>query len=69
MVATYGCGSSAIADTNVKLCGMINADGGAGDGLVLTLSILSMTALVVAFNLIVWRRVYHFVTKRYAYNR
>ena len=24
-----------------------------------------MTALVVAFNLTVWRRVYHFVTKRY----
>jgi NitT/TauT family transport system permease protein len=35
----------------------------------LTLAVLSMTALVVAFNLIVWRRVYHHATKRYAYNR
>lgn len=35
----------------------------------LTLAVLSMTALIVAFNLIVWRRVYHHATKRYAYNR
>ncbi len=35
----------------------------------LTLAILSMTALVVAFNLTVWRRVYHYATKRFAYNR
>jgi NitT/TauT family transport system permease protein len=40
-----------------------------GDMLTLGLAVLSMTALVVAFNLTVWRRVYHFVTKRYAYNR
>lgn len=40
-----------------------------GDLLTLTLAILSMTALVVAFNLTVWRKVYHFTTKRYAYNR
>ena len=35
----------------------------------LTLAVLSMTALIIAFNLIVWRRVYHYVTSRYAYNR
>lgn len=40
-----------------------------GDYLTLTLAVLSMTALIVAFNLIVWRRIYHYVTKRYAYNR
>jgi NitT/TauT family transport system permease protein len=40
-----------------------------GDLLTLTLAIVSMTVLIVAFNLTVWRRVYHFVTKRYAYNR
>ncbi len=40
-----------------------------GNILTLTLAILSMTALVVAFNLIVWRRVYHFATRRYTYNR
>ncbi len=39
------------------------------DYLVITLSLISMTALVVAFNLTVWRRVYHATTKRYAYNR
>ncbi len=39
------------------------------DLLTLTLAILSMTALIVIFNLTVWRRVYHYTTKRYAYNR
>ncbi|MDV3294058.1 MAG: ABC transporter permease subunit, partial [Nitrososphaerales archaeon] len=42
---------------------------GQGDYLTLTLAVLSMTALIVAFNLTVWRRVYHRATKRYAYNR
>jgi NitT/TauT family transport system permease protein len=37
--------------------------------LLLTLSVLSMTALVVGFNLTVWRRVYHYTTKKYVYNR
>jgi NitT/TauT family transport system permease protein len=40
-----------------------------GQGLTLALAILSMTALIVVFNLTVWRRVYHRVTKRYTYNR
>jgi NitT/TauT family transport system permease protein len=39
------------------------------DLVVLTLSVLSMTVLIVAFNLTVWRRVYHYTTKRYTYNR
>jgi NitT/TauT family transport system permease protein len=73
VIATYGCTTdgkpNALYAPNAQLCGMIGANNGAGDGLVLTLAVLSMTALVVAFNLIVWRRVYHFVTKRYAYNR
>ncbi len=69
VIATYGCASSAISSANGQLCGMINANNGAGDGLVLSLAVLSMTAVVVAFNLTVWRRVYHFVTKRFVYNR
>jgi len=73
VIATYGCKTggapNAFAAAYPTLCGMINADNGGGDGLVLTLAILSMTALVVSFNLVVWRPVYHFVTKRYAYNR
>lgn len=39
------------------------------DYLTLTLAVVSMTILIVAFNLTVWRRVYHHVTKRYTYNR
>jgi len=40
-----------------------------GDLLTLTLAVLSMTVLIVIFNLTVWRRVYHYVTKKYTYNR
>lgn len=40
-----------------------------GNNLVLFFAVLSMTILIVAFNLTVWRRIYHYVTKRYAYNR
>lgn len=40
-----------------------------GDYLTLFLAVLSMTVLIVVFNLTVWRRVYHHVTKRYTYNR
>ena len=37
--------------------------------LTLALAVLSMTILIVTFNLTVWRRLYHRVTKRYTYNR
>ena len=40
-----------------------------GQNLTLALAILTMTALIVTFNLTVWRRIYHRVTKRYTYNR
>ncbi len=40
-----------------------------GDLVTLTLAVLSMTVLIVAFNLTVWRRVYHYTTKKYVYNR
>jgi len=40
-----------------------------GDLLTLSLSIITMTALIVAFNLTVWRRVYHYTTSKYTYNR
>jgi NitT/TauT family transport system permease protein len=42
---------------------------GRGDFLTLTLAVLSMTVLIVVFNLTVWRKVYHYVTRRYTYNR
>jgi len=37
--------------------------------LMLTLAVVSMTVLIVTFNLTVWRRIYHRVTERYTYNR
>ena len=40
-----------------------------GDLLHLSLAVMSMTILIVAFNLTVWRRLYQYVTKRYMYNR
>ena len=42
---------------------------GAQDNLILFLAVVSMTILIVTFNLTVWRRLYHRVTKRYTYNR
>ncbi len=35
----------------------------------LFLAVTTMTILIVGFNLTVWRRLYHHVTKRYTYNR
>jgi len=40
-----------------------------GDNQTLFLAVVSMTILIVAFNLTVWRRLYHRVTQRYTYNR
>ncbi len=40
-----------------------------GNLLLLGLSILTMSTLVVMFNIIVWRRLYNRTTKRYVYNR
>jgi NitT/TauT family transport system permease protein len=37
--------------------------------LTLTLAVLSMTVLIVGFNLTVWRRIYHYTTRKYSYNR
>ncbi|MDG6986031.1 MAG: ABC transporter permease subunit [Nitrososphaerota archaeon] len=56
---TYGIGKEIAKATYV----------GAADNLTLFLSVVSMTVLIVAFNLTVWRRLYHRVTKRYTYNR
>ncbi|HUI86668.1 MAG TPA: ABC transporter permease subunit [Nitrososphaerales archaeon] len=41
----------------------------ATDAATFILALVSMTVLIIGFNLLVWRRVYHRVTKRYAYNR
>jgi ABC-type anion transport system duplicated permease subunit len=39
------------------------------DYFTLLLAVVSMMVLIVAFNLTVWRRDYHQVTKRHTYNR
>jgi NitT/TauT family transport system permease protein len=52
-----------------KVIAIATNTGPNGDLVTLTLAILSMTALIVTFNLTVWRRVYHFTTKKYVYNR
>lgn len=52
-----------------KVIAIATNAGPKGDLTTLTLAILSMTALIVAFNLTVWRRVYHYTTKKYVYNR
>lgn len=54
---SYGIGKTIAVATN------------SGDLLTLALAVLSMTVLIVIFNLTVWRRVYHYTTKKYAYNR
>ncbi len=59
VVATYNQGTASIVYDGVSI----------SPGMTLALAILSMTALVVCFNLTVWRRVYHYATKRFAYNR
>jgi len=40
-----------------------------GDLLTLSLAVITMTVLIVLFNLTVWRRVYDYTTRRYTYNR
>ncbi len=56
----YGIGKVIAVATNA---------GAHGDLVTLTLAVLSMTVLIVLFNLTVWRRVYHYTTKKYTYNR
>ena len=58
-----------ITQVGVGIGKTISVATNSGDLLTLTLAIVSMTVLIIAFNLTVWRRVYHFATKRYAYNR
>ena len=40
-----------------------------GNLFLISLSVISMTVLIVVFNLTVWRRLYQRVTRRYSYNR
>ncbi|MHB1909081.1 MAG: ABC transporter permease subunit [Nitrososphaerales archaeon] len=64
-----GSNSKLLTQVGIGIGKTISVATNTGDLLTLTLAVLSMTVLIVAFNLIVWRRVYHYVTRRYAYNR
>jgi len=62
-------GFSTQVNTGVGKIITIATTGNQADLVTLYLAIGSMTLLIVAFNLTVWRRAYHYTTKRYAYNR
>jgi len=59
----------ALSQVPVGIGKMITIATNQGNYLTLTLAVVSMTVLIVTFNLTVWRRVYHHATKRYSYNR
>lgn len=68
---SYGIGKVIVLAEQQRCVNVVAQTGcvpGTTDWGLLILSLITMTALVVSFNLLVWRRVYHYVTKRYAYN-
>lgn len=69
IIAEYFTAGSATTQVGIGIGKTIVKATASGDNLTLALAVLSMTALIVLFNLTVWRRVYARVTKRYAYNR
>jgi NitT/TauT family transport system permease protein len=68
-VQTHGGGTKLLTQVGAGIGKTIYVATLQGNILVLSLSVISMTALIVTFNLTVWRRVYHYVTRRYTYNR
>jgi len=58
-----------VTQVSVGIGKMITQATNAGNNLTIFLAVCSMTVLIVTFNLTVWRRLYHRVTQRYAYNR
>ena len=56
-------GSSPETQVNYGIGKIIAVSTYNGDFVTLTLAIISMTTLIVIFNLTVWRRVYHYTTK------
>ncbi|MDE1858541.1 MAG: ABC transporter permease subunit [Thaumarchaeota archaeon] len=69
IIAEYFTAGTTTTQVGVGIGKLIVIDTATGQNLSLALAILTMTALIVVFNLTVWRRVYHRVTKRYTYNR
>jgi NitT/TauT family transport system permease protein len=48
---------------------LINVAINKGDLVLLGLTVFSMSALIVAINLLLWRRLYNYTTKRFSYRR
>jgi NitT/TauT family transport system permease protein len=48
---------------------LLNVATNTGDLVLMGLTIFSMSALIVAVNLLFWRRMYKYTTKRFAYRR
>ncbi|MDG6956526.1 MAG: ABC transporter permease subunit [Nitrososphaerota archaeon] len=59
----------ALTQVGIGIGKMITVATDQGNLETLFLAVASMTILIVAFNLTVWRRLYHRVTKKYSYNR
>jgi NitT/TauT family transport system permease protein len=69
IIAEYFTAANAHTEVPVGIGKTIVIATNKGDFLTVTLAIVSMTILIVVFNLTVWRRIYHHATKRYTYNR
>jgi NitT/TauT family transport system permease protein len=61
--------SQSITQVSIGIGKVIDIAATNGDLLLMGLSLLSMSALVITFNILVWRRLYARTTKRYAYVR
>jgi NitT/TauT family transport system permease protein len=48
---------------------LLNEATNRGDLLLVALTIFSMTTLIVAINVLLWRRLYKYTTKRFSYRR
>ncbi len=61
--------SAPLTQVGVGIGKTITVATNSGNNETLFLAVVSMTILIVCFNLTVWRRLYNYVTRRYTYNR
>lgn len=66
-VSLTGSSSQPITQVSTGIGKLIDLAAAQGDLLMMGLCLLSMSSLVIAFNIIVWRRLYTKTTKRYVY--
>jgi NitT/TauT family transport system permease protein len=68
-VSASGSSLTPLTQVSTGIGRLIDLAAANGDLLLLGLSILSMSAVVITFNILVWRRLYTRTTKRYIYSR